>query len=153
MSKLELKVIPPFVALLAALLTWLIARLTPGLEISHMTRSVVALGFCGVAVVLLVLALLAFRQHKTTYHPQSVNEARALVTGGVFNYSRNPMYLAMALGLAGWAVYLASPFALLGLVFFVAYIQRFQIVPEERALAAKFGESYGVYRQRVRRWL
>jgi protein-S-isoprenylcysteine O-methyltransferase Ste14 len=33
------------------------------------------------------------------------------------------------------------------------YLTRFQIVPEERALSAKFGEQFDAYRQRVRRWL
>ena len=41
----------------------------------------------------------------------------------------------------------------LGPVLFVLYVSRFQILPEERALQAKFGESYAAYRRRTRRWL
>ncbi|HEX5952685.1 MAG TPA: isoprenylcysteine carboxylmethyltransferase family protein, partial [Rhodanobacteraceae bacterium] len=40
-----------------------------------------------------------------------------------------------------------------GPLLFVLYITRFQIVPEERTLAARFGPAYAAYRQRVRRWL
>ena len=65
----------------------------------------------------------------------------------------NPMYLGLALILLGLAVYLASPWALLGPLVFAAYITRFQIVPEERALQTRFGAAYTAYRARVRRWL
>jgi protein-S-isoprenylcysteine O-methyltransferase Ste14 len=53
----------------------------------------------------------------------------------------------------GWAVFLANWAALLMLPAFVAYIHRFQIVPEERALTARFGPAYAAYQARVRRWL
>lgn len=43
--------------------------------------------------------------------------------------------------------------ALLALPLFTAYLTRFQIVPEERALATAFGEEFAAYRRRVRRWL
>jgi protein-S-isoprenylcysteine O-methyltransferase Ste14 len=105
------------------------------------------------ALALVVAAFLAFRKHRTTYHPQNVDKARTLLTSGIFGFSRNPMYLGMALVLAGWAFYLASPLAVLGVVFFVAYIQRFQIVPEERALGSTFGADYAAYCARVRRWI
>ena len=63
------------------------------------------------------------------------------------------MYLGFLVALIGMAVWLASPAALLVLPLFVLYLNRFQIVPEERALAARFGASFEEYRRRVRRWL
>jgi protein-S-isoprenylcysteine O-methyltransferase Ste14 len=67
--------------------------------------------------------------------------------------SRNPMYVGLLLLLAGWALHLSHPLALLGLPAFVAYMNRFQIAPEERALRAKFGPAYEDYARAVRRWL
>ncbi len=49
--------------------------------------------------------------------------------------------------------YLESPAALLGPIAFIAYITRFQIIPEEILLAQHFAEEFSAYRQRVRRWL
>ena len=79
--------------------------------------------------------------------------AEDLVTDGIYAHSRNPMYVGQALLLAAWAVWLAHALAPLGAVAFVLYITRFQILPEERALAARFGDDWRAYRARVRRWL
>jgi protein-S-isoprenylcysteine O-methyltransferase Ste14 len=63
------------------------------------------------------------------------------------------MYVGLALVLLGWAVFLSSIWALVGLLFFVLYISRFQIVPEEHALTHLFGDAYTAYCTQVRRWL
>jgi protein-S-isoprenylcysteine O-methyltransferase Ste14 len=63
------------------------------------------------------------------------------------------MYVGVTCVLVAWAVFLSSAWALLGPVAFVLYIDRFQIAPEERALAKLFGREYANYRAKVRRWL
>ena len=63
------------------------------------------------------------------------------------------MYVALLLALVAWAVFLSSPVALAGPVGFIAYVNRFQIEPEERALSTLFGNMYAKYRSSVRRWL
>jgi protein-S-isoprenylcysteine O-methyltransferase Ste14 len=63
------------------------------------------------------------------------------------------MYLGDLLILAGWAIWLANVVAFAGLPLFVAYINRFQIAAEERALQARYGAAYSAYRRAVRRWL
>ena len=55
--------------------------------------------------------------------------------------------------LCGYAFYLARPLCLLGPIAFVPFITRFQIIPEERAMLAKFGERYADYRAKTRRWI
>jgi protein-S-isoprenylcysteine O-methyltransferase Ste14 len=55
--------------------------------------------------------------------------------------------------LVAWAVFLASPWAFVGPAFWVFYMGRFQIKPEERILAGLFGEEYARYLSTVRRWL
>lgn len=72
---------------------------------------------------------------------------------GVYCFSRNPMYLGFLLALAGWIVYLSNVLAALLLPAFVAYMNRFQIKPEERALLTKFGPSFAHYMAAVPRWL
>ena len=62
------------------------------------------------------------------------------------------MYLGLSLALLAWAVFLSNPLTLLFLPAFVVYINRFQIVPEERVLATLFGTAFSAYKERVHRW-
>jgi protein-S-isoprenylcysteine O-methyltransferase Ste14 len=76
-----------------------------------------------------------------------------LVRAGVFRYTRNPMYLGMVILLFGLALMLGKRWLFLGPVLFALYIHYFQILPEERAMAAKFGRAYEEYSLLVRRWI
>ncbi len=99
------------------------------------------------------LGLAAFRASRTTINPLKLDHASALVTGGVYRVTRNPMYVGVMLLLLAWGIYLSSLLSLAGLPVFVMYITRFQIQPEERVLRNIFGEKYSSYEKRVRRWL
>ncbi len=79
--------------------------------------------------------------------------ASSVVTAGIYRATRNPMYLGLALALAGWAMYLSNLVALLIVPAFVAYMTQFQIKPEERTLLAKFGPGFAAYMAAVRRWI
>lgn len=153
MKALELKIPPPVVALLVAIAMWLISRSAPLLEVPHNIAILAAgtLAFAGVAIAL--AGVITFRRASTTVHPRKPQETSALVTSGVYRVSRNPMYVGLLLILVGWAVFLSSGWALVGPLAFVLYISRFQILPEERVLSAKFGEAYAAYKSKVRRWL
>ena len=94
-----------------------------------------------------------FRRNKTTINPVDLESASALVTSGVFRFSRNPMYVGFTAMLVGWAVCLAAPWALVGPVAFVLFTNRFQIIPEERVMRDKFGQAYDDYQAQVRRWI
>lgn len=146
--------LPPLaVAPLAALLTWLVARATPSLSIDFPARSAVALALGAVAAAIGVAGVLEFRRARTTLNPLRPDRAAALVTGGIYRLTRNPMYLAVATALLGWGVWLGHAAAPLGAALFVAWIDRLQIPPEERALGALFGDEFERYRRKVRRWL
>jgi protein-S-isoprenylcysteine O-methyltransferase Ste14 len=77
----------------------------------------------------------------------------ALVTGGMFRLSRNPMYLGLVLALAGAALSLVSPLALLAAPVYGWWVQRRFIEREERLLEERFGNAYRAYCLRVRRWV
>ena len=77
-----------------------------------------------------------------------------VVTGGIYRVTRNPMYLGMALVLVGWCVALGTvPGLVVSVTVLVAYLTRFQIVPEERVLTDKFGDDYTAFTHRTRRWI
>ena len=78
---------------------------------------------------------------------------KRLVIKGLYKYSRNPMYVGLTALLVGWAIWLSAPWVFLGPIALMLYLTRFQIIPEERVMSAKFGRDYDDYRKRVRRWL
>lgn len=77
----------------------------------------------------------------------------SLVATGIYRISRNPMYPGFLLVLLGWCAYLANWASAFLLPAFEAYMNRFQIQPEERALSARFGSQFLAYCGSVRRWL
>jgi len=100
-----------------------------------------------------VPAIFLFRRAHTTVDPIKPAAASKIVTYGVYRFSRNPMYVGLLFVLAAWAVWLCNPLAFLFLPAFVIYMNRFQILPEERVLSAKFGSEFNAYMMSVRRWL
>ena len=152
MSSLELRVPPPVVALLVAAAVWGVVFLVPPSSVPSF-RVAVALGLAVVALAFSASGVLAFRRAKTTKNPMKPEAASSLVVTGVYQVTRNPMYVGLAFLLLAWAVFLWSAWALVGPLAFVAYISRFQIAPEERVLAKLFGAEYLAYKARVRRWL
>lgn len=153
MSVLDNKIPPPIVFLIVALVMWAAARASPVVDLSRAPRLTLAFLFGALGLVMAVLSFKAFRKAQTTVNPVKIETASSLVTTGVFGYTRNPMYLSLTLVLIAWAIYLAAPLTVLGPLAFVAYITRFQIVPEEGALKRIFGKQYEDYCLRVRRWL
>jgi protein-S-isoprenylcysteine O-methyltransferase Ste14 len=153
MQALELRVPPPALAVLVAVAMWgstllsapldLVAGLHPGIPV------VIALIGAGIGLA----GRVSFRRAKTTFNPMKPERATALVRSGIYRVTRNPMYLGLLLVLLAWAVYLAAGWAFLGPPAFLLYMTRFQIIPEERALAALFGAEYAAYKADVRRWL
>ncbi len=151
MRALELKVPPPVVAALIAAAMWAAASAVPSMSLPGSAGAAVALVVAGLGTA--VGGVVSLRRAKTTIHPMKPENASVLVTSGIYRLTRNPMYLGLLLVLSAWAVFLSSPWLLAGPLAFAAYITRFQVLPEERALLRVFGPAYSTYQHRVRRWL
>lgn len=140
--------LPPvwLIAFIAA--AWGIARVTaPGP--AGLVWAGWALVAAGLAV--MVWAALAFRRARTSIVPRQ--RPSALVASGPYRVSRNPIYLADLVILAGVALILRAPWALVLLVPFWQVLLRLFILPEEEVLAQDLGQPYTDYKARVRRWL
>jgi protein-S-isoprenylcysteine O-methyltransferase Ste14 len=153
MQWLELKIPPLLVSLVIAGAMLGVAYSVPSLSFTLAGSSTIALALVGLGGALAFAGVIAFRGHHTTVNPVTPSASSSVVSSGVYRVSRNPMYLGFLLALAGWAVYLSNAGAALLLPVFVAYMSRYQIKPEERALLAKFGSEFAQYMSRVRRWL
>jgi protein-S-isoprenylcysteine O-methyltransferase Ste14 len=150
---LEAKIPPPAVVLLAALLIWGLRRMFPEEGIFIPGRRTVYWTLLGLGLLVAALGIFEFRRARTTVNPMKPADASSLVTGGIYRFTRNPMYLGDALILLAVAVFFSNPLGLAGVVLFVAWMNLFQIPAEERALKAKFGEAFERYCERVRRWI
>ena len=98
-------------------------------------------------------AVQSFKKHKTTINPLSPDKASSLINSGIFSYSRNPMYLGMLLILLSVSFKFNISVGLFISFLFKIYITRFQIIPEEKAMAKLFGEEFITYKNQTRRWI
>jgi protein-S-isoprenylcysteine O-methyltransferase Ste14 len=153
MRQLELKIPPLIVLAIAAFLMWAIARAAPRWTLLYPARTLVAAALFLLGITVMVAGVRAFRRAHTTVDPRSPEDASQLVNSSVYRFTRNPMYVGMLFVLIAWMVLLSNLGAVVVPALFMLYITRWQIVPEERALAAKFGTQYETYRKSVRRWL
>ncbi len=152
MHFLELRIPPVLLTILFAFIMAVIPYFVP-VNLDTPTRPVLgaALALSGAAVA--IAGVIAFRRHATTVNPLTPEKSSSLVATGIYRFSRNPMYLGFLLALAGWSAFLANWAAVLLLPAFIAYMNRFQIQVEERALRERFGQQFIAYSQSVRRWL
>lgn len=150
---IENRIPPPIVMVVTGLAMWALSWVTPTVDIPDGIRY----GLVGVLLVFGVsvdgLAFFSFRRALTTINPVAIDNASSLVTTGIYAFTRNPMYVGLTTLLVTLAVLLSNAWLLLGPLFFVLYTTRFQIIPEERVMQAKFGSAYDAYKARVRRWV
>jgi len=154
-SRLARRFPPVLVWLVVGALMALCARLVPSapLPLSNTTGVVLIGASTALGVTFAVAAVVQFGRAQTTVDPRMPDNASALVTSGVFRFTRNPMYLGLSLLLAAWALKLNHPVALAGPPLFVLWIDRMQIPFEERAMSARFGEAFDRYCRTTRRWI
>lgn len=140
-------ILPPALFYSAAMLVLLFGYLETG-----------RFGQSYLGLILTVLAIFVAAKEKgrfakigTTIFPGK--DASKLVTDGAFRYSRNPMYLAMVIGLFGLWPLTGGYSPLLPIAVFTAIIHHSFILQEEKHLTRLFGVDYEDYKKRVRRWL
>ncbi len=141
---------PPIWALMFVLIAWQGGKamgLEPIFRTSLAGWSVAALG-----LVIAGAGRLKFAQEKTEILPASAKNS-ALVTTGLFSFTRNPMYLGWLIVMIGLALVIgAAPAYAAALVFFL-FVNFISIPYEEEKMERQFGDDYHAYKKRVRRWI
>ena len=145
---------PPLIALAAVVLglalDWLLPAYLLTVLLSWPERIVIGVVLIGTGAALAVPAIRGFRSAGT--HVEPWKPSTALVTGGIFGWLRNPMYVGLTLLLAGLSILLASDWMLVMTIIFVPVIHFGVVKREERYLEAKFGDAYRSYKARVPRY-
>lgn len=145
---------PPILYVIGFGIGWLLHRSWPlALFSNGRSKSAVLSGWLliGLALVILAVALITFLRHRRGIYPNQ--PATGIVRSGLYRFSRNPMYVALAILYVGIVLLtnLLWPLLLLPLVLLV--LQKTVIAREERYLKEAFGKSYEQYCRQVRRWI
>jgi protein-S-isoprenylcysteine O-methyltransferase Ste14 len=145
------KPLPPVYLLGALTLVVLLHFLWPGGRLIAGPWRLLGIALLLIGIVLNLAADQGFKKRKTTVKP--FERPTSLITGGVFGFSRNPMYLGMVSIILGVSVLLgsATPFAVVPVFAFL--LDRCFIVKEEQSLQDIFGDQFRQYRNRTRRWV
>lgn len=142
---------PPIWLLLGLIMIFVCNTNFPGMRFTSLAAQVL-----GAVLIVAGLCLLVFANGRFTRAGTGVIPFRnvsALVTDGIYQYTRNPMYLGMFAILLGSAITVGASTALLIAPIFAVIIEWRFIRPEETMLQGLFPDAYPAYCARVRRWI
>ena len=153
MNRLELRIPPLALFIIFAVMIWAAGAYLPAGNVALPGHRVVAFIAFLLGLGVVSAGVFEFRRRKTTMSPFSPERTASVVSSGIYRWSRNPMYLGMALALFGLSVWRSSLPGFAVVLLFCLYLTRFQIQPEERMLLKLFSAEYAAYLAQVRRWI
>ena len=137
--------------LVAGCLLELVLPLGPGLAGGTLRPVIIGLGLAAIGIAIVWKAIRQFADAGATIQVDEPTDA--LVTHGLYSWSRNPIYIALTLIYVGLSIALTTGWALLFLPLVLGVMQKGVIEREEAYLSREFGEPYMDYSDRVPRWL
>ena len=151
MINIRTKIPPPLVALTFGFLINYTKNIFPKTEIKN---EIIFGSFMIITGLVIILsAIILFKKYQTTITPLNPSNATKLITGGIYKFSRNPMYLGLLLVLLGISIILNLTGGFLLIPLFILYLNLFQIIPEENAMVDLFKDEFLEYKKKVRRWI
>ena len=145
---LDTKIPPPIVTITTLTIIYLF-----DLKEYNLNNDVINVVILFIGIIFILSAVIQFVNRKTTVNPTKPYKTTSLVITGVYKITRNLMYLGMLLIIISFAFYKASIISLILIPFFIFYINKFQIEPEEFEMRKKFGKEYEDYCKKVDRWI
>ncbi len=146
-----MKIYPPLMVLAGIIMQVTLAYVAPIRPLLNEIWQYVGVGLMLIGFALILFMARRFRKTETTIIPDG--KPSQLMETGLFAYSRNPIYVAMAVLLTGSGLASGQVWSLLIVPVFILLVQQIWIVKEEENLEAEFGQIYRNYKMRVRRWL
>lgn len=142
---------PPIVAIFYIIVALLLGQFIPALAGMSQTMKNGGLGLTFIGFLFGVGAFIEFRKAHTTLDPHG--SVKALVTDGIYRFTRNPIYLGFVLMVIGFPLAYGTLWGLVAAPFFATTMSRLVIEKEEAYLEKKFKGEYTGYKSRVRRWI
>lgn len=138
-------------ALIAGCVLELLFPLGPGLAGGNLRAIFIGLGIAVIGIGIAWKAVVQFTDAGTSVPLDEPTDA--LVTDGLYNWSRNPIYIGLCVLYVGLSIALTTVWALLLLPLIIIFLRRTVIEREEALLIAEYGDEYQTYKTRVPRWL
>ena len=148
---MKTKIPPPILALVMIGLIYLSSLIIVPIIFNYQGLLSVLVFIMGLACAIPSFRL--FARYKTIISPLTPSDTTALVTEGMYGYSRNPMYLGLLLLTIASTIWFGTWLGIIINIVFIFLINFLQIIPEEEALLEIFGEEYEEYKKNVRRWI
>jgi protein-S-isoprenylcysteine O-methyltransferase Ste14 len=145
---LDTKIPPPIVTIIILTIIYLF-----DLKEYYLNTDVISVIMLFIGIIFIISAVVQFVNRKTTVNPTKPHKTTSLVITGAYKITRNPMYLGMLSIIISFAFYKSSIISLILIPFFIFYINKFQIEPEEFEMRKKFGKEYEDYCKKVDRWI
>lgn len=142
---------PPFWTAVAWAVAFGLARILPEPGWDSVGLRWLGLAWIALGFLLAVWAAILFWRRRTPIEPR--HTPTALISDGPYRLTRNPIYLAMVVATAGWAIWLGAVWGLLVIPFLWFTLDRRFVREEETLLRANFGEDAEEYLLNTRRWL
>lgn len=145
------RIIPPILLLISSFLMILLHFIVPFQIVVHYPFN-----YWGIILMILGLTIakkvsVTFSKIDTEIH--TFKKPRQIVTNGLFQYSRNPIYLGFVIALIGLNIVLGSFTPLIVVLIFIFLTNHWYISCEEKNMKEEFGQEYENYKKRVRRWI
>ncbi len=142
---------PPLIYAMTFVPGWLLDRYLGSFSFALAPRMIAAAVFFIPGLLLARGAFRAMRRARTTANPYG--ESTAIVQEGAFRYTRNPLYVTLALFYIAASLALNAPLAITTLPVALLLVHFGVILREERYLETRFGAEYMSYKAKVRRWI
>jgi len=147
----SVKIHPPVLLVIHILFAWLLGRFVVlPIELSAAFRNI-GLGLAGVGFLLVLLSFYEFVKARTTLNPHGT--VKNIVSGGIYRFTRNPIYLGFVLMLIGFPLTFGNYWGIVLAPVLIIVMNKLVIEHEEAYLEKKFRDVYTGYKSRVRRWL
>jgi protein-S-isoprenylcysteine O-methyltransferase Ste14 len=150
---LELKVPPLIVMFFIMCLMYLVSVLFSSFNIDFLFQTFMSIETFVSGLVVSIAGIYILKDEETTISPLTPKNASKLVVNGIYKFTRNPMYLGMSIMLLAWLIFLGNSLNIFNIILYILYMNRYQIIPEEKVLEKLFGDEFLSYKLKVRRWL
>lgn len=145
------RIIPPILLLISSFLMILLHFIVPFQIVVHNP-------FNYLGIILMILGLTIAKKVSVTFSKvdteiHTFKKPRQIVTNGLFQYSRNPIYLGFVIALIGLNIVLGSFTPLIVVLIFIFLTNHWYISCEEKNMKEEFGQEYENYKKKVRRWI